>query len=65
MSQEETYSIHEIRALLLKMEEYNKDCVIDWTNRTIRILSDVIVNEKILLSTGRPAQYKDILFQLG
>lgn len=65
MGQEETYSIHEIRALLLKMEEYNKDCVIDWTNRTIRILSDVIVNEKIILSTGHPAQYQDILFQLG
>lgn len=50
-----------VELLLDAMIKHHKPCVIDWVNRSIRILSDVKTDETKIMSDGKPMQYRDIL----
>lgn len=54
-------NIESVENLLYAMQKTGKNAIIDWTNRTIRILSDVKIDNRVMLSSG-PMVYQDIVF---
>ncbi len=56
-------TIQQVEKLLAAMKLYNKDAEIDFTNRTIRVLSEVKVDKKTKMSDGF-MKYQDILYQI-
>lgn len=56
-------TIQDIESLLQKMKELDRKVQIDWTNQTIRILSEEITHPTKMLSTG-PMTYREILHSL-
>jgi hypothetical protein len=50
----------EMQALVDMAKRHRRPITIDWANRTIRVLSPLITDEKVQLSDG-PMQYRDIL----
>jgi hypothetical protein len=54
----------DVQDLLQVMKSENRPAVIDWNNRTIRVLSETKTHPTKILSTG-PMTYEDILFEIN
>ena len=55
--------IGQVESLLKAMTENGRTATVDWTNRSIIVLSEVKTHPTIVLSSG-PMTYQDKLFQI-
>ncbi len=52
-------TIDEVRKLLHAMVHHGKTATVDWTNRSISVLTDPITHPTAKLSDGSPLTYRD------
>lgn len=57
-------TIKQVEALLRCMKKNQTSAEIDWTNRHIRVVSELKTHPTKVLSTG-PMQYRHIIFELS
>lgn len=60
-NQVQTIAIVQLEALIAAAKLHNRPIEVDWTNRTIRVLSEVKIHPTIKLSSG-PMTWQDIIY---
>jgi hypothetical protein len=54
----------DVEALLEAIKKHGRDAEIDWTNRSIRVLSAERTHPNIKMSAGELMRWRDIVFEI-